>query len=253
MKPDAENNSTQPLAQKISDEKYSRTREYERSYKRFLIDLVPEGPGKKLLDVGCGTGLNSEQLAVKGYEITGIDISPVAVEQYCGLGFKGEVNDISGGLIFEDNVFDVVFASDVIEHLADQDYFMTEIHRVLKPGGLLFVSTANSAFWVYRILGLMGKTLTELQHPGHLRFFSKRSMERLFHDTGYVDVSVSGRHIYLILPEIKLFDSLLTGLKFQKEYRFTTGSHFYHLSRFAQNCSSFWADSLLARGRKPQV
>jgi len=54
-----------------------------------------------------------------------------------------------------------------------------DMERVLKAGGRLVLSTPNSAFWLYRLLGLLGYTVGELQHPKHFQFFSRRSLLRL--------------------------------------------------------------------------
>ncbi len=240
------------LAEKISDAKYATTREFDRTYKEYGVDLVPEGEGRSLLDIGCGTGLNSERLSSKGYEITGVDISAVAIEQYRSRGFRGHVEDVTRGMSFQSASFDVVFAADVIEHLVDIELFGKEVFRVLKPGGILVLSTPNSAFWVYRILGVLGRTVSELQHPGHLQFFSKRFLRSLLNECGFGRAEFCARHIFLLAPDPKsgFLRSLIERIGFRREYRFATGNYFYHLSCFGKRCNPFWADMLLVRARK---
>ncbi|MCZ6721632.1 MAG: class I SAM-dependent methyltransferase, partial [Proteobacteria bacterium] len=77
------------LEQRISDAKYRRQAEFERTSKAYSLRLVPSSPPMKVLDIGCGTGVNAEALAAKGHEVSGIDISPVAIEKFRARGFDG--------------------------------------------------------------------------------------------------------------------------------------------------------------------
>ena len=146
-----------------------------------------------------------------------------------------------------------MFSSEVIEHLADGEAFLRELYRVAKPGGHLLLSTPNSAFWVYRIYAVLGRTLSDVQHPGHVRFYTRRSLERLVETCGFLGTKTAARHIYAILfgalPE--RLNSVLTSIGFHRELRFKTGRDFWHLSRYAEPASPFWADTLILTARKP--
>ena len=72
-----------------------------------------------------------------GFDITGIDLSEKAIIKFREKGYIGIVHDISNGLPFDNNSFELVFASEVIEHMDDIIDFLNEIKRVLKPGGTL--------------------------------------------------------------------------------------------------------------------
>jgi 2-polyprenyl-6-hydroxyphenyl methylase/3-demethylubiquinone-9 3-methyltransferase len=104
--------------------------------------------GLAALDIGCGGGLLSEPLARLGAAVTGIDPAAenVAVARHhaerCGLtiDYRAEtVEEVAGRL----ESFDIVLAMEVVEHVADVAAFMTACARVLKPGGLLLMSTLN--------------------------------------------------------------------------------------------------------------
>lgn len=238
---------------RISDAHYTTGSEYERSSKRMLRGLVADSPALHILDVGCGTGLNASFLAKSGHSIVGVDVSEVAVERFCSAGFDGIVCDVaSEKLPFPDDSFDLVYASEVIEHCVDTPSFLSQLFRVVKPGGMLMLSTPNSAFWPYRILGVLGQTSSEYQHPGHVRFFSLRSLSRAIESAGFTIADVSARHMYLLLGSgFDAFEPALRLLRFEKERRFATGGHFWQLSRFAARANGFWADTLFVTAAKP--
>lgn len=241
------------LEERISDAHYRNEAEYERSSKRFMRAMVPPAPPLHILDVGCGTGLNAGKLARQGHSVVGIDLSPVAIESFRAKGFEGMVCDIEAGpLPLPAASFDLVYASEVIEHCADTAAFLQTLRRPLKPGGTLLLSTPNSAFWAYRLLGLLGRTPSEYQHPGHVRFFSRRSLEAAITAAGFEIVALSARHMYLVLGR-RLGDpvaGLLRLAGWQQEPRFATGDHFWQLSAFARRASGFWADTFIVAARK---
>jgi len=238
---------------KISNAKYTEGTEIERTSKHFMRNLVPSNKLLEILDIGCGTGLNAGYLVEKGHNVTGVDISPVAIQKFRAAGFKGEVYDIADGLPFEDGSFDLVYASEVIEHLADPGAFLAEVFRVTKPNGILLLSTVNSAFWVFRVFAISGYTLTEVQHPGHVRFFSIRSLKKYIKDAGFTSIEMSARHMFMVLSEMlgNKFSFILQPLGFQKEFRFKTKTYFWQLSGFASRANGFFADTLIVKARKP--
>jgi SAM-dependent methyltransferase len=246
--------SNATLEERISEAHYRANTEYERSSKRFTRSMVPSDMPLRILDVGCGTGINAAQLTRNGHEVFGIDVSPVAIEKFRAKGLQGSVVNIEAGpLPLPADSFDMVYASEVIEHCVDTMGFLRNICRVLKPGGTLLLSTPNSAFWAYRVMALLGLAASEYQHPGHVRFFSKRSLSTSIGKAGFVITAVSARHMYLILGR-RIGDPLAQLLQivgFQKEPRFATGDHFWQLSAFAQRASGFWADTLIVAARKP--
>lgn len=240
--------------QRFSDALYSQHGEIERSSKRYMREMVPCNRPLSILDVGCGTGLNASVLREMGHTVVGVDLSPVAIEKFTALGFEGHVCDIVEGLPFDDDRFDLVYASEVIEHVNDTASFLAELTRVLSPGGRLVLSTPNSAFWPFRLVGLLGWTVSEIQHPGHVRFFSKRSLTRAMTEAGLVNVRVSARHMYVLLPDglARPLGPVFQRIGFEREYRLKTGSHLWHLNRLARNASPFWADTFIVMARKAE-
>jgi SAM-dependent methyltransferase len=112
---------------------------------------APWVAGKDVLDVGCGTGLGTRQLLNQGAaHVIGVDVRPDVVELAVAADPRGDpnayvVHDLESGLPFPDASFDVVMALDILEHILDQDALLSEIRRVLKAGGVAFVSVPNKA------------------------------------------------------------------------------------------------------------
>ena len=238
--------------QTFYDDVYQRGAEIPRTSKQYAIDCVPAGGGLFILDVGCGSGANSAQLAAKGHRLVGVDFSQAAIEKYQARGFQGRVADIESGLDFDDASFDLVFCSEVIEHMQSPSQVVAEMRRVLKPGGALVLSTPNSAFWLYRLLGVFGYTVSELQHPKHLQYFSRRSLLQLLTRSDLRPEKVLGRNMYLLLPDPpSAIHGLLTLLGFKKEMRFRTNTCFWHLSHRSQFWNSLFADTLIVVMARP--
>lgn len=240
------------LEARLSDAHYGSSAEFERSSKRMFRAMVPPTPPLRILDVGCGTGLNAAFLAASGHTVIGVDLSQVAIDKFREKGFEGFVCDLeSQNLPDFEASFDLVFASEIIEHIADTAMFLDRLARLLKPNGQLLLSTPNSAFWAYRLLGLMGYTASEYQHPGHVRFFSKRSLQRAIKASGFEITAVSGRHMPLLLGSLAdPLAPLLRVFGMQREDRFATGGHFWQLSRFAPKASGFWSDTIFVAARR---
>jgi 2-polyprenyl-6-hydroxyphenyl methylase / 3-demethylubiquinone-9 3-methyltransferase len=104
--------------------------------------------GHNVLDIGCGGGLLCEPLARLGAKVTGIDPAGENIEiakahgDRAGLAIdyrRATVEDLAR----QGEIFDVVLAMEVVEHVADVPAFLAACERVLKPGGVLLMSTLN--------------------------------------------------------------------------------------------------------------
>ena len=105
--------------------------------------------GKRVLDVGCGGGLLSEGMAVRGAEVTGIDLSekPLGVARLHLLesGQKVDYRKISAEQMAEEmpGAFDAVTCLEMLEHVPDPASIIESCARLVKPGGQVFFSTIN--------------------------------------------------------------------------------------------------------------
>ncbi len=102
--------------------------------------------GQQILDVGCGGGFLSNELARQGYAVTGVDLSPESLRVAKRYDTSGTVRyDVADAyeLPYPDRSFDVVTAMDFLEHVDDPARAIREFSRVLAPGGLFFFHTFN--------------------------------------------------------------------------------------------------------------
>ncbi len=110
--------------------------------------LKMDPTGKTALDVGCGGGILAEEFAAAGFKVTGIDPSENSLHtarEHAKLNGL-DIDYLQGtgeNLQFADNSFDVVYCCDVLEHVRDLPKCISEIVRVLKPGGAFFYDTFN--------------------------------------------------------------------------------------------------------------
>ena len=126
----------------------------------------------RLLDIGCGGGVLTEEFASLGCRVTGIDVSPrsIAVAQAhaarSGLSIDYKVGS-GTSLPFAENKFDAVSCCDVLEHIRDWKQVIAEAARVLTPGGLFLFDTINRTpkSRVTFIFGLQELSLTSLMPP----------------------------------------------------------------------------------------
>jgi 2-polyprenyl-6-hydroxyphenyl methylase/3-demethylubiquinone-9 3-methyltransferase len=143
---------------KIADQWWDETGEYAMLHKinpvriAYLRDHITKHlkklKGLKILDVGCGGGLVSLPLARLGGEVTAIDASAENIKaarvHAQAEGIKVNYQNIAAeDLADKNNKFDVVIALEIIEHVADVELFIQSLTKLLKPHGLLFISTIN--------------------------------------------------------------------------------------------------------------
>ncbi len=117
----------------------------------YYKEQVKNLNGFKVLDVGCGGGLLSEEFAKKGALVTGVDLSPVSIKaakkhaEESGLKIDYRHCAITD-LEKEDDGFDAVICAEVLEHVDDLEGFIKDCAGFLKAGGFFFFSTLNKTF-----------------------------------------------------------------------------------------------------------
>jgi len=135
----------------------------------------------RVLDIGCATGSLLLTFKERGWETTGVEISGAQAE-YCRTTKKLDVRNLPlSENRFDDESFDVVLASHVIEHLNDPGAFVAEVRRILNPEGRFFVTTPN-------ISGFQARLFSDKWRSAifdHLYLFSVQTLSRLLTDKGF--------------------------------------------------------------------
>ncbi|MCX2731226.1 glycosyltransferase [Saccharopolyspora sp. NFXS83] len=108
--------------------------------------------GKRVLDLACGEGYGAALLAAEGAEVVGLDVDPATVEHatrhYGGRDVAFRTGSITDPQVLADEKpFDVVVCFEAIEHVADHDAVLALVRSRLEPGGLLLVSTPDTAVY----------------------------------------------------------------------------------------------------------
>ncbi len=175
-----------------------------------IADLVVGRGPRRVLDIGCGQGVLLDELATRlpaESQLVGLDVVPPPA----AAPWRGVTGDIATRLPFADSSFDVVVAGEVIEHVPHPDLMLSEIRRVLAPGGRLVLSTPNMVGWANRVLVPFGiqplftETSSEVhlgrrwrvlgqgnQVQGHLKVFSHRALREILERTGFTIVRTLG-------------------------------------------------------------
>ncbi len=118
---------------------------YEEHIKRYLFakEFIA---GKRVLDAACGTGYGTDLLGQHAKEAVGVDLAPEAVtyarEHYQNPALQFLVGDVEH-LNFPEGSFDVTVSYETLEHVPHPEAFIQELRRLLKPGGLIIISTPN--------------------------------------------------------------------------------------------------------------
>lgn len=142
------------------------------TYRAFFTQ-VERLPGVELLDVGCGVGRFGHGAHVRGWDVTGIDVSPLAIETGRALApFPMRVSTIEE-LVEQGQRFDVVTAFEVLEHLPSPLEFLSSAQRVLRPGGQVFCTVPN-----WSCTAVQAGTRPDWLPPIHLQFFTQSALRQ---------------------------------------------------------------------------
>jgi SAM-dependent methyltransferase len=136
-----------------------------------IEELRPPG---RLLELGCSFGAFLMAAAARGWTVRGVDLSPYAVNHCREVGLDVTLGTLAGADL-EPGSADVVYLSETVEHLPHPRATIAAAARVLAPGGLIVLGTANHASLARLLRGARwGYYL-----PGHLQYFSAASLSRL--------------------------------------------------------------------------
>jgi 2-polyprenyl-6-hydroxyphenyl methylase/3-demethylubiquinone-9 3-methyltransferase len=172
---------------------------YQKEKSACIVRLLQymDLEGKALLEIGCGAGVWTDTLMTRGAIVTATDIRPHLVEAartriatrtdgHTAHFLCGEMESLN----LPPHTFDAIFLKDVIEHVEKDRELLERIHSLLKPGGQLLLSTQNAWSLNYLLEGFWERICKRNRNwmgwdDTHVRFYSPRTLTRLFEETGF--------------------------------------------------------------------
>jgi 2-polyprenyl-3-methyl-5-hydroxy-6-metoxy-1,4-benzoquinol methylase len=157
------------------------------SHGRLLAWTSRFAPGTHVLDVGCSDGQFGNLVRQQGHHVDGVDLV-----KHEGVGDRLDnfiEADVSQGLPSDTASYDVIIAGDILEHVVDPATLLKDVRDHLVPGGQILVSVPNFGHWYPRGKVALGRFDYDQRGPldhTHLRFFTRRTFERLVNDCGLV-------------------------------------------------------------------
>jgi SAM-dependent methyltransferase len=143
----------------------------------------------KLLDFGCGWGMYLAAARSVGWDAVGIEVDSAKIDFLSRHGLEAVQGDLLDRL-FADSSFDAVIAQQVFEHLYDPLAYLEEIRRILKPGGILFISVPNYGGLKAKLRGASWHMISPI---AHVRYFTSKTLSRCL--TGHGFSIVRKRHL----------------------------------------------------------
>ena len=141
----------------------------------------------KMLDVGCGPGLFLIEAKKRGWEVYGTEFTDNQLAYLNNKGIntlKGKLSDAS----FENELFDVIISSEVIEHINNPVEEMQQFHRLLRKGGVVYITTPNfNALERYLLKG----DYEIIEYPEHLSYYTPTTINLLLTNSGFKKLKIT--------------------------------------------------------------
>lgn len=163
---------------------------------RPLVVQLDRFDARSVLDLGCGNGWLTAALSRCGFDVCGLDISRSGIE--IARAAHSDVNFHLADALLPPPAdwcgrFDAVVAVESVDHVVQPRQLLNHARQMLRPGGLLLVTTPYHGYLKNLGLALSGRfdlRLQALEEHGRLKFFSRRTLTALVQDCGFVDVKV---------------------------------------------------------------
>lgn len=165
-----------------------------------ILNLLPAPSDvTRVLDVGCGNGAIAAELSQRGYSVVGIDLSEEGIEiarRRCP-NARFEVMDADAELLkaLAEEPFDVVVATEVLEHLYNPVSCLRAWHEALNSGGTLIASTPYHGYLKNVAIAASGQFdfhMHPLEEGGHIKFFSRRNLTAALDQVGFSNINIVG-------------------------------------------------------------
>lgn len=152
-----------------------------KRYNDILDDFEKYKKTKKLLDVGCGIGYFLEIAIKRGWEVYGTEYTDEAIEICRKKGIsmhKGVLNPKN----YEEESFDIITSFEVIEHINNPIDELRNFHKLLRKGGLVYLTTPNfNSLLRYRLKS----EYNVICYPEHLSYYTPKTLKKVFLNTGF--------------------------------------------------------------------
>ena len=173
-----------------------------QGFQRHLATLGRLTSGRRLLDVGVGTGLLLHLARTAGWDVTGVDIAAEAAERArAEFDVPVVVGDFVGAPL--PGGYDAITMADVLEHSRDPRAFLVRARELLAPGGVLYVAVPNHRSLVFRTADVVGKLpgtaayVDRLYVPNHYTYFTPRTLADFVHGLGFEVAALERENPYL--------------------------------------------------------
>jgi SAM-dependent methyltransferase len=157
-----------------------------RRYEELLDAFAPYRDHNRLLDVGCGVGDFLVAARARGWEVEGVELEERA-RAICAERGLAVIEAPLDPERFPPAHFDVVTSFEVLEHMIHPRAEIESVVRVLRPAGLLYVTTPNFSSLTRRILG---PRYSVIAYPEHLGYFQPATLDRLLREGGLAPVDL---------------------------------------------------------------
>lgn len=164
---------------------------YAENFRRWMAAHLAGLPSTTpVLEVGCGDGSFTKELAKYSQSITAIDISERQVQENARRfpAIQFQQHDVAEVFPFETNSFGVIWCSEVLEHLFDPAFALKEMHRLLRPGGKLLVTVPYHGYFKNVLIALFKFDEHYTPSNPHIRFYTKNTLGRIAREAGFADV-----------------------------------------------------------------
>jgi 2-polyprenyl-3-methyl-5-hydroxy-6-metoxy-1,4-benzoquinol methylase len=151
--------------------------------------------GRRIFEVGCGTGASAHWLQGRGYDVTAVDPSPsgVALAHEHFPHLKLHPGSGYDNLARKFGQFPCVLSMEVIEHLYNPRLFVARVFDLVAPGGIVILTTPFHGYWKNLTLALTGRMdahFTALWDHGHIKFWSASTLRQLLGEAGFADIRI---------------------------------------------------------------
>jgi len=197
---------------------YEQKREFRYSLQDYMHDAIDFDAwrGKRVLEFGCGSGIDAVEFAHNGAEVTAVDVTENACRLTKALaaeaGVRIDVVQTDSTLPFDDNTFDLVYSFGVLHHIPDVENTLAEVHRVLKPKGSVTAMLYNKdsllcAYMrhLHKDEGLSEEELTRkyserIENCPYTKVYTKNEARKLF-EAYFTSVTITTHYNVVDLPQ----------------------------------------------------